>query len=89
MNRVRVIVSGRVQGVSYRDACRREAIGQRVNGWVRNRADGTVEAVFEGSAEALDTMVEWARLGPPLAQVDRVETVEEVPAGLAGFTIEM
>lgn len=89
MNRVRVIVSGRVQGVSYRDACRREAVGQQVSGWVRNRPDGTVEAVFEGDREALDAMVAWARLGPPAASVDRVELFEEAPAGLTGFRVEI
>lgn len=89
MNRVRVIVSGKVQGVSYRDACRREALERQVGGWVRNRPDGSVEAVFEGAPEAVDAMVEWTRLGPPLAAVDRVERFEEAPAGLAGFSIEL
>lgn len=89
MNRVRVIVSGEVQGVSYRDACRRAALERQVGGWVRNRADGSVEAVFEGAPEAVDAMVAWARLGPPMAAVDRVELFPESPAGLAGFTIEI
>ncbi|WP_211244584.1 acylphosphatase [Actinospica robiniae] len=89
MNRVRVIVSGKVQGVSYRDTCRREALAQHVGGWVRNRPDGSVEAVFEGAPEAVDAMVAWARFGPPSAAVDRIELFEEAPAGLAGFTIEV
>lgn len=88
MNRVRVIVSGRVQGVSYRDACRREALEQQVVGWVRNRSDGSVEAVFEGGPEAVDAMVAWARVGPPMASVEQVELFEEAPAGLPGFVIE-
>lgn len=89
MNRVRVIVSGRVQGVSYRDTCRREALGRQVRGWVRNRPDGSVEAVFEGEPDAVDALIAWARTGPPAASVDRVELFEEAPAGLAGFTVEI
>jgi len=89
MNRVRVIVSGRVQGVSYRAACRQAALEHQVGGWVRNRADGAVEAVFEGAPEAVEAMVEWARVGPPTASVDRVELFAERPVGLHGFAIEI
>ncbi len=89
MNRVRVIVSGKVQGVSFRDACRRKAIEHRVSGWVRNLADGGVEAVFEGAPGAVQAMVAWAEVGPPAASVDRVELHQETPSGLDGFTIEI
>jgi acylphosphatase len=89
MDRVRVIVSGRVQGVSYRDACRRKAIEHRVAGWVRNRDDGSVEAVFEGAPGAVKAMVAWARLGPPSASVRGIDVFEEPPAGAEGFTIEI
>ncbi|MBR7835777.1 acylphosphatase [Actinospica durhamensis] len=89
MNRVRVIVSGRVQGVSFRDACRRKAIEHRVSGWVRNRADGGVEAVFEGAPGAVQAMVAWSRLGPPAATVEQIELHQEAPSGLDGFTIEI
>jgi acylphosphatase len=58
-----------------------------VNGWVRNRPDGTVEAVFEGSKEAVEAMVEACRRGPRGARVDHVEVSEEQPEGLAGFTV--
>ncbi|MGW2370967.1 MULTISPECIES: acylphosphatase [Kitasatospora] len=87
MIRSRVIVSGEVQGVFYRDTCRREATAQGVRGWVRNLSDGTVEAVFEGTSAAVRRMVEWTGQGPPLAIVDRVLVWEEQPEGLTGFEI--
>lgn len=67
-------VKGRVQGVGFRDALRAEALRLRVSGWVRNRADGSVEALLQGDESAIEHLVEWARRGPALA---RVETVEE------------
>jgi acylphosphatase len=72
--RVRVRVSGRVQGVFFRDACRERARAEMLGGWVRNTADGAVEAEFEGSAAAVDRLVAWCRTGPPRAKVDNVET---------------
>jgi acylphosphatase len=75
--RARVIVTGRVQGVFFRDTCRDEARKEQVHGFVRNRADGTVEAEFEGSEPAVERMIDWCRLGPPRASVDDV-TVERV-----------
>jgi acylphosphatase len=87
MIRNRVIVSGDVQGVCFRDSCRRAAVGFRAAGWVRNLADGTVEAVFEGAADAVEKMVAWSQRGPPLATVARVLVVEEPPEGLSGFRI--
>ena len=85
--RRRVTATGQVQGVFYRDSARREATARRVAGWVRNRPDGSVEAVFEGSPAAVEAMVAWARQGPPHAQVDDVAVVPEEPEGLSGFSI--
>lgn len=76
--RVRVTVTGRVQGVWFRDSCREQARAEHVAGWVRNRMDGAVEAEFEGSPAAVDRLVEWCRNGPPRARVDDV-TVETIP----------
>ncbi len=66
-------ITGRVQGVGYRDALRREALACRVAGWVRNRRDGSVEAVLQGEPADVDTAVAFARRGPPAARVERVE----------------
>lgn len=67
-------IHGRVQGVFYRDSMRREAQRLGVAGWVRNRSDGTVEAVVQGDANEVDAIVRWARRGPEHARVERVET---------------
>ena len=75
---VRAVIKGKVQGVCYRMETARAAEDHKVNGWVRNRADGTVEAVFEGEAENLGNMLNWCRQGPPAASVTDVE-VEEKP----------
>lgn len=83
--RRRVVVHGRVQGVFFRDTARREAAGRGVSGWVRNTAEGTVEAVFEGEQDAVERLIGFAEEGPPQAQVERVETFEEEPEGLSGF----
>jgi acylphosphatase len=64
-----LIVSGRVQGVGYRDALRDEAEKRNVSGWVRNRRDGSVEALVQGAPEAVDAVVAWARRGPGMARV--------------------
>lgn len=85
--RQRVLVSGRVQGVFFRDSCQRMAVAHGVAGWVRNRGDGRVEAVFEGAAEGVERLVAWVRHGPPEAQVTGVETQVEPPEGLTGFAI--
>lgn len=87
MKRVRVLVSGRVQGVAYRYACEEAAIGREVGGWVRNLPDGRVEAVFEGRDADVDAMVDWCRRGPALAAVDAIETASESPTGERGFRI--
>jgi acylphosphatase len=82
-----VKVHGRVQGVFFRDSTRREAERAGVAGWVRNCADGTVEAVFEGDEDAVARMVEWVREGPGHADVDRVDVDEEEPEGLSAFEV--
>jgi acylphosphatase len=85
--RRRVVVHGKVQGVFFRDSTRRLADVHGVAGWARNRDDGTVEAVFEGAARSVGAMVEFAAEGPPDAVVERIETHDEDPEGLRGFTI--
>jgi acylphosphatase len=85
--RYRVMVSGRVQGVYFRDTCRRVARDNGVSGWVRNLPDGRVEAVFEGPADAVGRLVDWARRGPRLAVVDDVAVQAERPEGLGDFLI--
>ena len=85
--RRRVVVGGRVQGVGYRESCRRQAERLGLSGWVRNCADGTVEAVFEGAADAVDTAVAWCREGPRWAAVRSFGAYEEDPEGLSGFRV--
>jgi len=82
-------VTGRVQGVGYRDALRREALRLGITGWVRNRSDGSVEALLQGERANLEDLVAWARRGPPLAGVERVEELPAAGAGraFAGFEI--
>jgi acylphosphatase len=67
-----LLIQGRVQGVWFRESMRREAKRLGVTGWVRNTPDGAVEAVVQGSAEAVDALIEWARSGPPMARVDGI-----------------
>jgi acylphosphatase len=85
--RRRVVVHGFVQGVFFRDSTRRLAQRHGVAGWVANRPDGAVEAVFEGEAAAVERLVAFSREGPRGAQVDSVEVVEEDPEGLSGFGV--
>lgn len=66
-------IAGRVQGVGYRYAMLAEAQANGINGWVRNRRDGSVEAVVQGSPEEVEKVVAWARRGPPAARVLEVE----------------
>jgi acylphosphatase len=87
LQRLRVIVTGRVQNVWYRDSCRNEALARGVAGWVRNCSAGSVEAVFEGSPEALSQMVSWCHQGPPRARVDNVEVTEEPVQNEVGFLV--
>jgi acylphosphatase len=76
--RIQVVITGRVQGVGYRASCQYEAVALGLTGWVCNRWDGTVEALFEGEAAAVDAMLDWCREGPPMAHVTGVEII--VPA---------
>ena len=85
--RCRVIVRGRVQGVFFRDTCEQVAGGLGVRGWVRNRSDGAVEVVAEGSRETVDELLAWCREGPPRARVDRLELTDEPLAGERGFRV--
>ena len=78
---------GRVQGVFFRDTARRMAQSRNVSGWVRNTPEGTVEAVFEGEAEAVESMVRWCEQGPRGAVVERMEVTDEEPEGLTDFRI--
>ena len=69
----RLRIRGQVQGVNLREALRQRADQLKVTGWVRNRLDGSVEAVVQGEAFAIDSIVEWARQGPTTARVDSVD----------------
>ena len=85
--RRRIVVEGNVQGVFFRETTRRKATEAGVAGWVTNRSDAKVEAVFEGPAEAVDDLVEFCREGPTAATVERVDVREEQPEGLTGFNV--
>ncbi|WP_435062792.1 acylphosphatase [Halobaculum sp. EA56] len=85
--RAHVFVSGRVQGVYYRATTRDAARDRGVDGWVRNLDDGRVEAVFEGSRDAVEGMVEWCHTGSPAAVVEDVEVEYGGPEGERGFEI--
>ena len=85
--RSRVVVHGRVQGVFFRDSCRREANARDLAGWVTNRPDGTVEAVFEGAPEDVRALIDFCRSGPRGADVSSVDERGEEPEGLSGFDV--
>jgi acylphosphatase len=85
--RYRVVVRGRVQGVWFRESCRRHAIELGLAGWVRNRADGTVEAEFEGAEANVARAVAWCRVGPPAAGVAGIDVVPVEPTGTSGFAV--
>ena len=84
--RVHVFVEGRVQGVWFRDSAWQEATRLRITGWVRNLQDGRVEAVYEGSREAVEEMLAWTNRGPERADVTGVEIHDEEPKGERGFS---
>jgi acylphosphatase len=85
--RRRVLVSGRVQAVGFRASCYHRAVDAGVGGWVRNLADGRVEAAFEGHRVSVEDMVSWCRLGPPLALVTSVSVVDEPTTGEVRFVV--
>jgi acylphosphatase len=87
VKRVRLLISGRVQGVFFRAECAQRARALGLCGLVRNDSEGRVEAAFEGDPSAIDAMVEWCRQGPSLAVVDDVHVVQEEPRGDAEFQI--
>jgi acylphosphatase len=82
-----VIVRGRVQGVFFRADARERARSLGLSGWVRNNLDGTVEAVFEGDDERVDSIVDWCRRGPAGAVVEDVDVSWEEPQGESGFFV--
>jgi acylphosphatase len=85
--RAHVWITGRVQGVFFRQQTARAARGAGVAGWVRNLPDGRVEAAFEGEGTAVESLVSWMNQGPPMAHVEMVETEWEDPAGDTVFRI--
>lgn len=85
--RVHVWISGRVQGVFFRQETASAARAAGVAGWVRNLGDGRVEAVFEGEASSVGPVIEWAQTGPVMARVEEVQVEEETPVGESGFRI--
>ena len=88
MIRVHLVVYGRVQGVYFRQSSAEEARRLGVRGWVRNRRDGTVEAVAEGDRALVDAFVSWCRRGPPMASVTELDLTESDPVGLQeGFDV--
>ena len=87
MKRAHVVVRGAVQGVFFRAETRDRARSLGVDGWVRNTPDGTVEAVFEGEEERVESMVEWCRRGPAGARVEDVDADWTAPEGETGFSI--
>jgi acylphosphatase len=85
--RARVVVRGRVQGVFFRAEASVRARSLGLTGWVRNRSDGSVEAVLEGPQEGVESMLRWCTQGPAGARVDAVEVAWEPPAGAAAFEV--
>lgn len=87
MRRTHLWVTGRVQGVWFRESMRRAAEANGVAGWVRNLPDGRVEAVVEGDDADVAQVVAWCRRGPERAQVERVDCEDEEPTGVVGFEV--
>lgn len=82
-----VVISGRVQGVFFRDCMRREAVRRGVSGWVRNCPGGTVQAHLEGAPDAVAEVVLWCRTGPPEAEVEDLRVTVAEPEGEDGFSV--
>ncbi len=85
--RRRVVVHGNVQGVFFRDSARRDAESRGVAGWITNRPDGAVEAVFEGAPDDVAALVAFCNRGPRGAEVESVDETSEEPEGLSGFQV--
>jgi acylphosphatase len=86
--RRRILVSGDVQGVFFRDTCRRMANELGVGGSARNLPDGRVEVVLEGDEDGVSRVIDWCRSGPAHAEVSSINVIEEEPEGISGFSIE-
>ena len=84
----KITVSGRVQGVFYRDSARQTALGLGIAGHVSNQPDGTVYIEAEGEEKSLEELVRWCRQGPQWAHVESVEVEEGEPAGYTGFDLQ-
>jgi len=88
LKQAHIFVSGRVQGVYYRQSTKERALALGIQGWTRNLADKRVEIVAQGSQEQLDALIQWCELGPDLAKVERVEVAFEAPSSAhEGFRI--
>lgn len=85
--RRRVRITGQVQGVFFRASCQEQARRLGVAGWVRNAADGSVDAAFEGDEPAVETLIDWCRIGPIHAEVADVEVTPEAPVGERSFAV--
>ncbi|MGH7363948.1 MAG: acylphosphatase [Candidatus Methylomirabilales bacterium] len=85
--RARVVISGKVQGVYFRGTAEDEGRSRGLAGWVRNRPDGQVEAVFEGEKAAVEAVIAWCHRGPPAARVTGVAVTWEEPRGEQGFSV--
>jgi len=83
----RLLITGLVQGVGYRYAFSDQAQALGLAGWVRNRRDGSVEALVQGDAAALQAIIAWAHRGPPAARVDRVAVTDDATSASPGFVI--
>jgi acylphosphatase len=87
MKRVRLYISGHVQGVFFRAECARRARDRRLGGFVRNLSDSRVEAAFEGEDAAVDALVDWCREGTSGADVEKLEVIGEDPLGETEFRV--
>ena len=88
MKCVSLKISGKVQGVFYRQSAKSEAIALGINGWIRNNPDGSVEALVAGNEKSLEQFIKWAKRGPLMAKVEKVDIKEQISeANLASFEI--
>jgi len=87
MASIRLQITGRVQGVGFRYAMRHEAARRGLSGWVRNRRDGSVEALVQGEASAVEALIAWARQGPPGARVSEVNVSTAEEPAQSGFEL--
>lgn len=88
VKRVHVLIKGKVQGVGFRASTRRRAKNLELAGWVKNLDSGEVEAVFEGSKESINEMLDWCKKGPSLAKVVDVKVEDEEPEVLESFEVK-